>query len=192
MEHFTAAQGAGWGTGFGLEDSSQPLGLEVIPSDDFTNFVATHLGWEDDEPVTDSIAEARFEAAEAANNHLPLAGGFGEGLVTIDAKGVDHMAHAISAAVAASAKTGAAANSNSNSSDAAAKSGVAIEGRKELETGGTAATATTGTTAAQPANAATSGVIPQESIRSGNPLANSIGVADPKNLLDSDSTTPVT
>lgn len=181
MEHFTAAQGAGWGTGFGLEDSSQP-GMEVIPSDDFTHFVSAHLGWEDDDEdaVSDSIAEARFEAAESMDDHLPCAGGFGEGLITIDAQGVDHVAHAISADVAASAKTGAAAS--------ASKSGAAIEGRKELETGGTTATATT--TAPGNPSYASSNVIPQETVKTGNPLANSIGVADPLNLVDRDSTTP--
>ena len=165
MEHFTAAQGAGWGTGFGLEDasSSSQLGMEVVPSDDFTKFVTAHLGWEDfeDEPVSAGIAEARFEAAEAANNHPARAGGFGEGLVTVSAKGVEHMAAAASADAAAAAK---------------------VEGRKELETGTLSAAPTT--------KAASVGVIPTETVKSGNPLANSNGVADPTNLLDSDKTTP--
>lgn len=164
MEHFTAAQGAGWGTGFGLEDASSQPGLEVIPSEDFTNFVSAHLGWEDfeDEPVSADVAKARFEAAEAANEHPARAGGFGEGLVTVSAKGVEHMAAAASAAAA----------------EAAAK----IEGRKELETSTLSAAPTTKT--------ASVGVIPTETVKSGNPLANSNGVADPTNLLDSDKTTP--
>lgn len=162
MEHFTAAQGAGWGTGFGLEDASQP-GREVIPSQDFTKFVSTHLGWEPEEPVSANVAAARFAAAEAANDHLAHAGGFGEGLVTVSATGVDH--------IAAAAAAGAAA--------AAAGKAAALEGRKELETGVLPA--------AKPA-AASSRVIPQESINTGNPLSNSLGVADPGNLLDTDTT----
>ncbi|BDA48972.1 hypothetical protein COCOBI_13-0820 [Coccomyxa sp. Obi] len=165
MEHFTAAQGAGWGTGFGLEDASSQPGLEVIPSEDFTKFVSAHLGWEEfeDEPVSDEVAKARFEAAEIANDHPAHAGGFGEGLVTVSAKGVEHMAAATSAAVAAA--------------EAAAK----IEGRKELETAPL--------TPATPTKKSV-GVIPTETINTGNPLSNSIGVVDPVNLLDSDKTTP--
>lgn len=91
MEHFTSAQGSGLGTGLGLEDASAQATPSIIPSRDFAAFLSTHLGWGDAQPQeqqgkSDQEAVANFEHAEAVNEHLGHAGGFGPGLVTITSK----------------------------------------------------------------------------------------------------------
>lgn len=77
IEHFTAAQASGLGSGFGLEDPDTPTD-RIHPSESFAAWVSLHTGYEPEldsqQPQQVDSAKADFVKSETLDDHLPRAG----------------------------------------------------------------------------------------------------------------------
>lgn len=77
IEHFTAAQASGLGSGFGLEDPDTPTD-RIHPSESFAAWVSLHTGYEPEvdsqQPQQVDSAIADFVKSETLDDHLPRAG----------------------------------------------------------------------------------------------------------------------